>query len=160
MGYTAYVRCACWEEGRIKPGPFPLDQLEIDDYGDMPSTPVVPGGHDIEILIAFDLWVKSCCDHEDMHLVHERIGNIASMDHLRHGIEAAGAPCATLRSVLPDTNEGRAEPGVSSVCLKELAAFEVSQIYLAEPSNYDYMCDALRKLFEASVRTGHPVIWT
>ncbi len=67
MGYDAYVRCRCWEEGRIKPGPFPLDQIEINDYDDMPSTPAVPGGHDLETLIAFDTWVMTCCEHENMH---------------------------------------------------------------------------------------------
>ena len=37
MSYDAYVRRRCWEEGRVKPGPFPLDQIEINDYDDMPS---------------------------------------------------------------------------------------------------------------------------
>ena len=160
MGYDAYVRCRCWEEGRLKPGPFPLEQIEIDDDDDMPSAPVVPGGHDLETLIAFDIWVMTCCEHEDMCLVSERIANIAGMGQLRRGLEAAGAACATLRSVIPDTNEGRVEPAVSAVCLEELAAFEASHVYLADPLGYDYMCASLRKLFEASVATGRPVIWT
>jgi hypothetical protein len=160
MGYDAYVRCRCWEDGQIKPGPFPLDQLEIDDYDDMPATPIVPGGHDMEILIAFDSWVRSCCEHENMHLVSASIGNIASMGHLRYGFEAAGPPCTTLRSVLPETNEGRVESEISALCLKELATFEASSVYSADPSGFDFMCAALRKLFEASVQTGRPVIWT
>jgi hypothetical protein len=160
MGYGAYVRCRCWEEGRIKPGPFPLHQLEIDDDDDMPATPIAAGEIDMEVLIAFDSWVRSCCDHENMHLVSERIGNIASMGHLRHGIEAAGQPCATLHSVLPETNDGRVAPNISAICLKELAAFEASSVYSVDPSGFDFMCASLRKLFEASVQTGRPVIWT
>ena len=94
-----------------------------------------------------------------MQLASEHISNIGGMGGLRHALEAAGAPCATLRSVIPDSNYGRVEPAVSIACLRELVDFETSPIFAAQPSKYDYECAALRKVFEASVLTGRPVIW-
>ena len=31
MGLDAFVRCRCFEEGKLKPGPIPLEDLYIDD---------------------------------------------------------------------------------------------------------------------------------
>ncbi|MBF0903643.1 MAG: hypothetical protein HXK38_04195, partial [Atopobium sp.] len=31
MGLDAFVRCRCFEEGKLKPGPMPLEDLYIDD---------------------------------------------------------------------------------------------------------------------------------
>lgn len=31
MGLDAFVRCRCFEEGKLKPGPIPFEDLYIDD---------------------------------------------------------------------------------------------------------------------------------
>ena len=31
MGLDAFVRCRCFEEGKLKPGPIPFEDLYIDE---------------------------------------------------------------------------------------------------------------------------------
>lgn len=37
MGLDASVRCRCFEEGRLKPGPVPVEDLYIDEEGYLSS---------------------------------------------------------------------------------------------------------------------------
>ena len=37
MGLDASVRCRCFEEGKLKPGPVPFEDLYIDEEGYLSS---------------------------------------------------------------------------------------------------------------------------
>lgn len=74
MGLDATVRCRCFEEGKLKPGPLPLDDLYIDEEGYL-SSHKLDAAHARFAYRQFDArygdlqrefqkWANSCCEHE------------------------------------------------------------------------------------------------
>lgn len=75
MGLGATVRCRCFEEGKLKPGPVPLDGLYVDDEGYLASRKLDAARKRLdhrrfdarygELEDEFYEWTESCCEHGD-----------------------------------------------------------------------------------------------
>ena len=75
MGLDASVRCRCFEEGKLKPGPVPFEDLYIDSDGYLTSRKLDEARETYdgrrfearfyELDRAFDVWLEQCCEHED-----------------------------------------------------------------------------------------------
>jgi hypothetical protein len=77
MGLDASVYCNCYKIGKIKSPPPHIELVEIDYYGGVfISTP------DDEKYFEFEKWKQTACEHEDMVLLHCRIGNISMAGHM------------------------------------------------------------------------------
>lgn len=75
MGLDARVRCRCFEDGRLKPGPVPVTDLYIDEDGYLASRTLDTASirYDWRRYHArygkldeeFTLWLEDCCEHEN-----------------------------------------------------------------------------------------------
>lgn len=135
MGLDAFVRCRCFEEGKLKPGPIPFEDLYIDDedyisskfldqkrkelsseqfrerYGDLESD--------------FLDWMDSACEHEYGEICSERVGNfcgLLSIDAVLSSDEGE-SKYPLLNNMLPDGNGGLYPVEKAQPTLDELDRF-------------------------------------
>lgn len=135
MGLDAFVRCRCFEEGKLKPGPIPFEDLYIDDedyisskfldqkrkelsseqfrerYGDLESD--------------FLDWIDSACEHEYGEICSERVGNfcgLLSIDAVLSSDEGE-SKYPLLNNMLPDGNGGLYPVEKAQPTLDELDRF-------------------------------------
>lgn len=135
MGLDAFVRCRCFEEGKLKPGPIPFEDLYIDDedyisskfldqkrkelsseqfrerYGDLESD--------------FLDWMDSACEHEYGEICSERVGNfcgLLSIDAVLSSDEGE-SKYPLLNNMLPDGNGGVYPVEKAQFTLDELDRF-------------------------------------
>ena len=135
MGLDAFVRCRCFEEGKLKPGPIPFEDLYIDDedyisskfldqkrkelsseqfrerYGDLESD--------------FLDWMDSACEHEYGEICSERVGNfcgLLSIDAVLSSDEGE-SKYPLLNNMLPDGNGGLYPVEKAQPTLNELDRF-------------------------------------
>ena len=135
MGLDAFVRCRCFEEGKLKPGPIPFEDLYIDDedyisskfldqkrkelsselfrerYGDLESD--------------FLDWVDNACEHEYGEICSERVGNfcgLLSIDAVLSSDEGE-SKYPLLNNMLPDGNGGLYPVEKAQPTLDELDRF-------------------------------------
>jgi hypothetical protein len=84
MGLDASVYCNCYKTGKVKSPPPHKELVEIDYDGDVfISTP------DDEKYFEFEKWKQTACEHEDMVLLHCRIGNQSTAGYMITKIKAA-----------------------------------------------------------------------
>lgn len=88
MGLDAFVACTCYRDGLTSEPPITRDQIVIDDTGKPQcawiDSPYSQLSEEQEGAIRKMIeWTESACEHEDMDLVSERIGNISSVGWLR-----------------------------------------------------------------------------
>lgn len=80
MGLDGFVNCNCLKKGKVKPAPFDLSLLEWTNDGlDLPDSV------DDETYYLFREWKEHACEHEDMYLYSERVGNSSGMN-LYYGV--------------------------------------------------------------------------
>lgn len=135
MGLDAFVRCRCFEEGKLKPGPIPFEDLYIDDedyisskfldqkrkelsselfrkrYGDLESD--------------FLDWVNNACEHEYGEICSERVGNfcgLLSIDAVLSSDEGE-SKYPLLNNMLPNSNDGLYPVEKAQPTLDELDRF-------------------------------------
>lgn len=135
MGLDAFVRCRCFEEGKLKPGPIPFEDLYIDDedyisskfldqkrkelsseqfrerYGDLESD--------------FLDWMDSACEHEYGEICSERVGNfcgLLSIDAVLSSDEGE-SKYPLLNNMLPSINDGLYPVEKAQPTLNELDRF-------------------------------------
>lgn len=100
MGLDAYVRCRCFEEGKLKPGPVPFDDLYIDEDGYLSSKKLdaARSVYDRRRFSArygqleddFLAWSENCCEHEDGEYCSEWAGNVAGVAQFQALVEQLG----------------------------------------------------------------------
>lgn len=131
MGYDAFVRCNCWEQGKTKPYPFDFsfhwDESDFPEP-DVPNTekasPYLDNEYDLA-WYALREWASNACEHPDMRAVHERIANVWGMSAFRAALYGSGEQTyPTLVTELPHVNGGSASPEAAKRMIEELERFK------------------------------------
>jgi hypothetical protein len=158
MSLDAYVRCTCIRDGKAKPHPLP-GRLMWDE-SNAPSLSGDPTEKEWEL---HDRWVQESCEHEGF-LVSEFLGNITRAQHLRdflRGLQGKPGPRfpILLKKVVYDgTHTGdwiQAEE--SPTLLQEVETVLASKDILT-PGEREFF-DSMKRLCEASVATGNPIVF-
>ena len=116
MGLDAFVRCRCFEEGKLKPGPIPFEDLYIDDedyisskfldqkrkelsseqfrerYGDLESD--------------FLDWIDNACEHKYGEICSESVGNFCGVLNIYAALSSdeGESKYPLLNNMLPNSN--------------------------------------------------------
>ena len=135
MGLDAFVRCRCFEEGKLKPGPIPLEDLYIDDedhicskfldqkrkelsseqfrerYGDLESD--------------FLDWIDNACEHKYGEICSESVGNFCGVLNIYAALSSdeGESKYPLLNNMLPDSNDGLYPVEKAQPTLDELDRF-------------------------------------
>jgi hypothetical protein len=121
MGLDASVMCNCFRDGKITPPPFPLEWLALDAEG---YINLKDGFNSDENWSKQYVWQKSCCEHEDMNFVSERISNWTGCRQFQEALEELGWQYfPVLQEELPNANGGKTSSEASAKALQELDAF-------------------------------------
>lgn len=135
MGLDAVVRCRCFEEGKLKPGPIPFENLYIDEEDFICSKLLDQKRKELgyeqfeerygELECDFIDWTYNACEHEDGEICSERVGNFC-------GLLSIGAVLSSddgeskyplLNNMLPDGNDGVYPVEKAQLTLDELDRF-------------------------------------
>lgn len=135
MGLGASVRCRCFEEGKLKPGPVPFEDLYIDEEGYL-SSRMLDDAHSrygyseylkryVELEDAFWKWKEHACEHEDGDYCCEWVSNWVGVAAFRCRVREAGgeADFPLLSKMLPDANGGLYPVELAEPTLEELDRF-------------------------------------
>ena len=135
MGLDAFVRCRCFEEGKLKPGPMPLEDLYIDDEDHICSKfldqKLEELGSDLfwerygDLESDFLDWIDNACEHEYGEICSERVGNfcgLLSIDAVLSSDEGE-SKYPLLNNMLPDGNGGLYPVEKAQPTLDELDRF-------------------------------------
>lgn len=183
MGLDATVRCRCFEEGKLKPGPVPVEDLYIDEDGYLSSKTLDEAYRKYDtrrfyarydgLERAFDAWLSDCCDHEDGEYCSERVSNWTGCAQFCSLVKEAGgeARFPLLSKLLPDGNGGIYPVEKARAALAELDEFievvsNTSQWPFPdrEPESIlsegrYWTAERIRELLVASIATGNPIRW-
>lgn len=125
MGYDAFVRCNCWEEGKTKPYPFDF-QFEWNEEGfvQIISPECTESFQDEryhEQRHKLKEWMQNACEHTEMEIISTRIANISGMSAFRFQLDNERYP--VLSSELPVFNGGYVAPEKVPSLLAEVQEF-------------------------------------
>ena len=135
MGLDASVRCRCFEEHRLKPGPMPYEDLYIDEEGYLASRGLdsLYSRYEYDEFrrrygTLYDLfldWTYNCCEHEDGEYCSERVSNWAGCARFDSLVEEVGGreEFPLLSSFLPHANGGLYPVEKAPDTLEELNRF-------------------------------------
>lgn len=135
MGLDATVRCRCFEEGRLRPGPVPLDDVYVDEEGYLSSRKLDAARARLtyrqflarygDLQREFEKWADSCCEHEGGEYCSERVSNWSGCGEFEELVEEAGgeAEFPLLSTLLPDANGGAYPAEKAAATLAELDRF-------------------------------------
>jgi hypothetical protein len=169
MSVNGVVRCRCFEEGKLKPGPIPYEDLYINCEQCLASKTLDEAYERLgfrrykarygKLDWEFDKWKDHCCEHEDCDYID--VSNWTGWGEFCDFVEEQGGkdkfPQLTIYLTEPSCRTYSAEE--SAVLLKELNEL----IDLAkDPEAYAISCPAAvntKKLLEASIETGNPIWW-
>lgn len=149
MGLDASVRCRCFEEHRLRPGPVPYEDLYIDCDGHLYSRKLgeAHAKYDYrQYLERYERldnelreWLDHPCEHDYGEYCSERISNWAGVSAFEDRVEDAGgeAKFPLLSHLLPDGNGGMYPVELAEPTLAELDRF------IAKVSDVDewVLCD-------------------
>ncbi len=135
MGLDASVRCRCFEEGKLRPGPVPIEDLYIDDEGYLSSRKLDDAyarfslrqvwARYYELENAFREWSDHPCEHEDGEICSERVGNWSGCAVFEDYCEEIGEErVPILAHILPSGNGGTFPAEMAEAALKELDFFD------------------------------------
>ena len=135
MGLDAFVRCRCFEEGKLKPGPIPFEDLYIDDEEFICSKLLDQKRKELsseqfeelygDLERDFVDWTYNACEHEDGEICSERVGNfcgLLSIDAVLSSDEGE-SKYPLLNNMLPDGNGGLYPVEKAQPTLDELDRF-------------------------------------
>ena len=158
MSLDASVRCTCIRDGRAKPHPLP-DRFMWDESG-APSLSGDPTEEEWEL---HDQWIQKSCEHEGF-LISEFLGNITRAQHVREFLRGLqGKPGPTfpilLKQVVYDgTHTGDWIPVKDTpALLREVDLVLASSDILTQGEKEFF--DAMKRLCEASMKTGNPIVF-
>lgn len=135
MGLDATVRCNCYEQGELKPGPVPYEDLYIDADGYLSSKMLDAERERLDrrrfdarygdLERSFNDWTYNCCDHEDGDYCLEWVSNWAGCAQFASLLEEAGGAeeFPLLSTLLPDGNGGTYPTEKAEATLEELDRF-------------------------------------
>ncbi|MDO4291087.1 MAG: hypothetical protein Q4C41_07675 [Eggerthellaceae bacterium] len=135
MGLDATVRCRCFEEGKLSPGPIPYDDLYIDEDGYLSSRRLDAAYAKYgfkqfrakfgDLQDAFDNWLNRCCEHEDGDYCLEWVSNWAGVARFCNLVEEAGGEreFPLLSRLIPEGNGGTYPAAKAKETLDELERF-------------------------------------
>ncbi len=163
MGLDATVRCRCFEEGKLKPGPIPLEDLYIDKDGYLASRTLDAAREKYDyrrfdarygaLSDEFCEWLQDCCEHEGGDYFTEWVDNWAGVAHFCALVESAGgeAEFPLLSSFIPDGNGGAYPAEKARDTLDELRRFVTVVTEMSERAPEDADGEFLASLKEDPV---------
>lgn len=120
MGLDASVMCNCYRLGKTRLCPFP-DDFYVDEHG-FPAVHLTDA--DADKSDQFDEWLATCCEHPFMDYAEIHIPSWKGYRSLVEALEQVSwEHFPTLRSELPEVNEGITSASASALALKELTFF-------------------------------------
>ena len=165
MGLDAFVRCRCFEEGKITEPPLPLDDLYVSEEGYIESHLLDEKSQQFDwrrfnarygaLQDALYDWQESCCEHPDMKLCTEWVCNISGWSKLRWLFEELGPITPTLSTMLPDGNGGCFPAVQAESALHELDILEERLPELL-PERYCILYDCETGITRRSHVIGEP----
>ena len=174
MGLDGTVRCRCFEEGRLRPGPVPLEDVYVDEEGYLASRTLDEARERLtrrqfdaryaDLERAFDDWLHSCCEHEDAELCAEHVANWSGCAEFRELVDRAGGEknYPLLSALLPDGNDGTHLAEKAAAALAELDRFAewvaANAPQVIREGRYG-TAERPRRLLEASRASGNPIRW-
>ena len=174
MGLDATVRCRCFEEGRLRPGPVPLEDVYVDEEGYLAARALDEARARLthrqfdaryaDLERALNDWLHSCCEHEDGELCSGHVGNVAACAEFRELVDRAGGEKSypLLSALLPDGNGGTYPAEKAAATLAELDRFTewvaANASEVLHEGRYG-TAERLRRLLEASRASGNPIRW-
>lgn len=143
MGLDASVRCRCFEEHKLRPGPVPYEDLYIDGEGYLSSRTIDDAYSRFtqrqvkarywELEEAFRVWSDHPCEHEFGEICTERVGNWSGVAMFDHWCSVIGEDRLPILShILPDGNGGTFPAEMAEAALAELDVFDVELDRLME----------------------------
>ena len=132
MGLDAHVRCRCFEEKKLKPGPIPYDDLYIDEEGYLYSRTLDEAEDELgldefyrlyeDLIDKFRKWLDEPCEHDWGEACTERVGNIMGTAAFRVLVKNSGGEekYPLLSNMLPDGNGGQYPVELARPTLEEL----------------------------------------
>ncbi|MEZ6026230.1 MAG: hypothetical protein R3E85_08615 [Planctomycetota bacterium] len=121
MGLDASVGCNCMRDGKAKPCPVGPVLLGEEGYWQLD----LPWESHQREHVAFDVWRRTACEHEDMDAAGERVANWSGVSLFREALHAVGAEkFPALLSELPSANGGQTDAAACATILAELERFE------------------------------------
>lgn len=135
MGLDATVRCRCFEEGKLKPGPVPSDDVYVDEEGYLSSRKLDTAHERLayrqfcarygDLQREFENWAESCCEHEGGDYCSEWVSNWSGCAEFESLVEDAGgeAEFPLLSKLLPEANGGTYPAEMAAATLEELDRF-------------------------------------
>ena len=174
MGLDGTVRCRCFEEGGLRPGPVPLEDVYVDEEGYLASRTLDEARERLtrrqfdaryaDLERAFDDWLRSCCEHEDGELCAEHVGNWSGCAEFRVLVKRVGGEknYPLLSALLPDGNGGTYPAEKAAATLAELDRFAKWVVANAPQAIHEGRygtTERLRRLLEASRASGNPIRW-
>ena len=172
MGLDGTVRCRCFEEGRLRPGPVPLEDVCVDEEGYLASRTLDEARERLtrrqfdaryaDLGLAFDDWLRSCCEHEGGELCAEHVGNWSGCAEFRELVDRAGGKknYPLLSTLLPDGGGGTCPAEKAAATLAELDRFAEWVAANAQQVIHEGRygtTERLRRLLEASRASGNPI---
>lgn len=135
MGLDATVRCRCFEEGKLKPGPVPMSDVYVDEEGYLSSHKLDAARRRFtyrqfdarygDLQRKFMHWAESCCEHAGGDYCSEWVSNWAGCAEFESLVEDAGgeAEFPLLSKLLPQANGGTYPAEMAAATLTELDRF-------------------------------------
>ena len=135
MGLDAFVRCRCFEEGKLKPGPIPFEDLYIDDEDYISSKfldqKLEELGSDLFCERYGDLesdfldWIDNACEHEYGEICSESVGNFCGVLNIYADLSSdeGESKYPLLNNMLPSINDGLYPVEKAQPTLDELDRF-------------------------------------
>lgn len=135
MGLDATVRCRCFEEGKLRHGPVPLDEMCVNEEGYLSSRRLDAARRRLtyrqfdarygDFQREFEDWAESCCEHVGGDYCSEWVSNWAGCAEFESLVEDAGgeAEFPLLSKLLPEANGGTYPAELAAATLKELDRF-------------------------------------
>ncbi len=135
MGLDATVRCNCFEEGKLKPGPVPYEDLYIDAEGYLASRKLDEASRKYDhrrfqarygaLEEAFEKWSRNCCEHSYGEYCDEWVSNWTGVREFCDLVEEVGGEkeFPLLSKLLPRANGGTYPAEKAQATLEELDRF-------------------------------------
>jgi hypothetical protein len=114
--------CTCLANGRTTDPPVPRDWLTIDEDGNLcvRKEHSADGGW-----IGLYEWQETACPHPHMRLLSEDLANWSGLRAFQQALRQVGwERFPTLRSELPETNDGQMPASQAALARSELALFQ------------------------------------
>ena len=147
MGYDAYVRCNCFEKGKVKPFRYLKYVKACPEWLELELPEEIKNQKKLSDEIENDFydWCNTACEHEYMEYYSERLCNISGMAWLKSCLDWLNVnnEFSTLRNQLPESNDDFMPIEYNNSFIKEFETFLKNKITLyrlisAKKDSYPY----------------------